>query len=321
MLESTKVAEKQVVRSAVSRRRNVGVIRFGSKRGTPKRARIAGDALMAAASDRNAGTLRRGIAVIETLSSSDCVGRGGYTMTEIAEAIDADKSQTTRVLQVLAEYGYVVRDASSRRFTLGWRLYARAVRAVDRKFIEVAAAKLGRLVTRFSEPTHLAVLHGPNVFTVWAEKPQRDLQPVVAIGRTRAASYSATGRCLLVDHDLDALRERFGDAPLPQPTPTAPGSVDELYERLRAVVGQGYAIVEGESEPHLVSIAAPVRNALDTVQYAIGMAGPDFRIDQDRAACIEGVVAAAKLMEAYLSGDDAALTSSKEIRDFEVLTD
>ena len=74
-------------------------------------------------------------------------------------------------------------------------------------------------------------------------------------------------------------------------TLAAPGA---LLEELGRVRDQGWAEIDGESEPGLASVAVPVRDAGGELVGMIGYSGPSERLD--RAALVAPLRAAASAL-------------------------
>lgn len=223
--------------------------------------------------------LRRGLAVLQALGSEQAVRQGGLGVVRVAELVGEDKSQVSRTLATLAEEGYVERSADTRSYRLGWRLYALAGQAGDRRLLAAAAPTLERLVAELGETAHLSVLRGPEVLTVLSRSPQRAVQAVGWVGRVTPASSTSAGRVLLFDHSEAELDALFGGGALERPTSRAPGDTAELARRVAADAGRGWAVVDGELEPGLTGVAAPVRDPRGRIVAALNVSGPTFRLE------------------------------------------
>ncbi|MBA3366523.1 MAG: helix-turn-helix domain-containing protein, partial [Actinobacteria bacterium] len=69
-----------------------------------------------------ATSLRRGLAILFALEG-EASQNGGLGVTRIAELVGREKSQISRSLKILAQYGLVERDAETRGYRLGPRLF------------------------------------------------------------------------------------------------------------------------------------------------------------------------------------------------------
>ena len=84
-------------------------------------------------------SIRRGVEVLLSLSSDESLDMGGLGVTRISELLGREKSQVSRALKALNEYGLVERTKDN-GYRLGWRLYALAQLAGERRLLETADA-------------------------------------------------------------------------------------------------------------------------------------------------------------------------------------
>lgn len=240
-----------------------------------------------------AGSLGRTLALLEALGSDEVVAAGGYGVGELASIIGRDKSQVSRMLATLAATGFAERDPASRRYRLGWRVFALAARSGDQRLLSASGTVLDRLVRETGESSHLSVLDGDSVLTLLTKAPARALHAVTWVGRMVPARATSSGRALLFDHDREALASVLGERPWQTPTPKAPGDVDELFQRVQEARACGYALVDEELEPGLVAVAAPIRDGAGRIVAALNISAPKFRLGTRLSATGETVAAAA----------------------------
>ena len=144
----------------------------------------------------------------------------GLGVTQIAELLGREKSQVSRALKALSEYGLVERNEDS-SYRLGWRLYALAQLAGERRLLEAATPMMRRLAHRLGERVHLSVLQGTETLTVLSESPgphRRDGRAGPAA--SRPAYCTSAGRALLLDwerrRDRGGVRRRRVRRPRPR---------------------------------------------------------------------------------------------------------
>jgi IclR family transcriptional regulator, KDG regulon repressor len=100
--------------------------------------------------------------VLRSLSGDEALGAGGLGVTPISELLGREGSQVSRAPKALADYGLVERNTDS-AYRLGWKLYAIAKLAGDRRLLEAAAPRLHDLALALGERAHLSVLQGNEV--------------------------------------------------------------------------------------------------------------------------------------------------------------
>ncbi len=222
-------------------------------------------------------SMRRGIEALLALASDEALETRGLGVTQVSELLGREKSQISRTLQILAEYGLVDRDPDTLAYRLGWRIWSLAQLAGERRLSDAARPILVQLAESLGERVHLSVLQGSQVLTILSEGPARTIQTVGWVGRVVPAYCTSSGRALLFDHNRDDLGWLFRGIPFEPHGPNTVASVDELFDKIQAERGQGYAIVDEEFEPGLVAVAVPVRDARRRIIAAVNASAPKFR--------------------------------------------
>jgi IclR family transcriptional regulator, KDG regulon repressor len=253
-------------------------------------------------------SLRRGIAVLFALERDAVDGRGGLGVTQVAERIGRDKSQASRTLKILAEYGLVERDPETRAYRLSSRLFTLAGRAGDQHLLAESRPVLRAAVERLGERAHLSVLQGSDVLTLLSESPPHAVQAAGWVGRTVPVYCTAAGRALVFDHDRPALDALLGGVRFDLGGPNAPHDIAELARRLARERARGYASATDELEEGLVAVAAPVRDFRGSIVAALNVSAPKFRFGRRLAEAGAAVAEAAAALSARLGADvhDAA---------------
>src|SRR5215475_10126052 len=82
----------------------------------------------------------------------------GVSITELAAALEVDKSSASRLVKTLVSYGFVQQKIGSRRYILGQRLYKMSWQLLNRMPVrEKAKPYLYRLMQATGECSHTAV--------------------------------------------------------------------------------------------------------------------------------------------------------------------
>jgi DNA-binding IclR family transcriptional regulator len=223
--------------------------------------------------DRDTG-LRRGLDILTCLAGAEAQRSGGLGVTRVAELLGQDKSQISRSLKVLAEYGMIERDARTRAFRLGWQLYAMAGLSGDRRLLSVAEPILKGLLVEIEESVYLAVVGGPNALTVLSYESSHAVQ---ARSSDWPLHATAVGQVLLTSFTEIDLRRRYSGRDFRFLEQKGSAATELLLERVAQVREQGYAIVVDEFEIGLTAVGAPVSDGDGQVLAAVGVSGPSFR--------------------------------------------
>jgi IclR family transcriptional regulator, KDG regulon repressor len=240
----------------------------------------------------NPGTaaLVRGLAVICALAD-DPSARDGLGVVALAELVGGDKSQLSRTLQTLEEHGFVVRDADTLAYRLGWRLFAVAARVGETQLLAAAPPVLRGLVRELGESVHLSVRQGDQVLTLLSESPAATLHAPGRVGSLTPLASTSAGRVLAFDLDPEELKEL---------------GLAEYAAAIASARALGYAIVREEFEPGLVAAAAPIRDGAGRVVAALNVSAPRFRFDDRLDEAASRVLEAAGILSAAIGGRGAA---------------
>jgi DNA-binding IclR family transcriptional regulator len=230
---------------------------------------------------RSAG-LRRDVDLLSALAEPEALA-AGLGVSRLAALTGRETSQVSRALAALEDEGLVERDDRSRRYALGWRLYALAAGTAESRLVRSAGPALVALAARTGENAHLCRLHGLRVATL--------LTAAAGGGAPRArfdvddipAATTSTGRVLLAERDGAAARAVGADPQV-----------------LAAVREAGHAGVDGEFDPTLAGAAAPVRGFHGGTVAALTVSGPADRLRPHLATLAAATAAAASELSAVL---------------------
>jgi DNA-binding IclR family transcriptional regulator len=251
-------------------------------------------------------SIRRGVETLLSLSSEQAIAEGGLGVTKIAELLGREKSQVSRALSTLAEYGLVDRDPDTLAYRLGWRIFAMANLAGERRLLDYAQPQLSRLVSEFGERAYLSVLQGSDTITILSHQAPRAVQAVGWVGRTTPAYCTSVGKALLFDHSRAELKLVFEGVEFePLAVNTARG-LDDLEAMIVAARANGYATADEEMEPGLVSVAAPIRDPQGRIVAALNVSAPKYRLAAGFDRLGAALVTAAGELGAALAGERPA---------------
>ncbi len=250
-------------------------------------------------------SIRRGIETFLAVATEEAAASGGLSVTAIAELLGREKSQVSRALAALADYGLLDRDPDTNAYRLGWRIYAIANLGGEARLIGLAEPRLAELVARFGESAYLSVRRGTGTITVAGHQSPRSVQAVSWIGRTTPAYCTSVGKALLLDHTKADLALLFEGMTFERAGPNTARDVAELSRMVEEARRQEFATADEEMEAGLVAVAAPVRNARGRIIAALNVSGPKYRLAPRLDEVSAVLVAAANALAAEFSGAPA----------------
>ncbi|TWH00851.1 IclR family transcriptional regulator [Nocardioides sp. J9] len=177
------------------------------------------------------------------------------TLSELARASGLPKSTVHRLLARLVELGAVEHHRSGYKIGLGLLQLGAGTPAGYMR--DLGMPHLSQLHRWSGATVHFAVLRQFDV--VYLEKLNAPGSPagITSVGGRLPANCTAIGKALLAHENFDDLGA-FLPQPLPRMTARSVTDVDELIDELRRVRVTGIAREEGEAQPGLSCVAAPV---------------------------------------------------------------
>lgn len=242
-------------------------------------------------------SLARGLAVIRAFDAE----HAELTLSDVARRADMTRAAARRFLLTLQTLGYVASDDRSFRLTprvleLGFSYLS------SLSLPEIVQPHLESLSREVGESVSAAVLDGTDIVYV-ARVPTRRIMSVrITIGTRFPAYATSMGRVLLAGlrpSDADAALTASDLRPLTERTLAGP---EVLREELAAVRAQGWALVDGELEPGLRSVAVPLHGRDGRVVAAVNVSTSATRdsVEHVRDAYLPALRAAAAAIDAEL---------------------
>ncbi|MDP8969974.1 MAG: IclR family transcriptional regulator [Actinomycetota bacterium] len=213
-------------------------------------------------------TLARGLAVLRSLGMT----ADGATVAELSNATNLDRAVLYRLLETLAEGGFVVRDSETRRFHLGVALVelgARASRGLEVR--RLALPGMRALMDHIREAVCLAVRDRQDVVVVdRVEPPGLFVRVGYHVGFRHPLTVGAHGRALLAFFDADdrnAVAERH----------------PSLAGELEASRARGFAVSADELERGAAGVASPILDRTGRPIASVGIVAPSPRLPDPTA--------------------------------------
>jgi IclR family pca regulon transcriptional regulator len=210
-------------------------------------------------------SLARGLTVITSFGE----GRAELTLTEVAQATGLARATARRALITLEHLGYV--ESYDRAFRLTPRVLGLGFPPLSMLPLpRIAAPHLAELSARVHDSASLAILTGGGDEVQYTARvaTSRIMSVNITLGTRLPAYATSLGRVMLADLLPEvSLPER-----LVRLTPHTVTDRRELSAVLERVRDAGYALVDGELEEGLRSIAVPVRERGGRVVAAVNVA-------------------------------------------------
>ena len=218
-----------------------------------------------------------------------------WGVCEIARTLALPKSSVSALVCTLAEDG-LLRRMPSGRYRLGWNILSLSQALIETtEFRTEAHTTMQRLVARFGETVHLAVLEqGQVVYIDKLQGTRAVLVSITGIGVRLPAHCSAVGKCILAHLPQEKVLALLQSQGMPALTPNTITDIDKLLAELEQVRTQNYAYDQEEAVVDLCCVAAPIRDYTGEVIAAMSLSVPAYRFYSNRDQYRMAIVAATR---------------------------
>ncbi|WP_246096460.1 IclR family transcriptional regulator [Paenibacillus sinopodophylli] len=215
-------------------------------------------------------TLSRALDILFALAEAD----GTLTVSDIAQKVSIPESSTYRFLQTLEQNGIVERRGKG-QIGLGMRILdlARSLsEQVHRELVPLALPVMEELTKETNETSLLFIRSGTNAISIQTIRSKALIQYSAENGRILPLYLGASGKAILAYES-----EKIVHNVLDKWSPDL--SKDLLLSELSSIREQGYALTQGEIDPDVFAVGAPVFDSRGALVASLSIAGPKYRFD------------------------------------------
>jgi len=242
-----------------------------------------------------------------------------WSLADLSRKLNMAKPTVHHIMATLVEGGWVEKDAETKKFRLGLRLWQKGRLAIQQLGVrDVARPLVEALAEQCGETVRLGMLDSIDPrWLLYIDRVESHQHAVRAHmdDLTRAPSYCvATGKALLA-HNPEAAKRVIAQ-PLRTYTSHTLTQNAALLKDLALTRQRGYSVNHREFREDVVGVAAPIFNHEGRVVAAIGVSGPAFRLGPAVARRIGPIVLASageiskRMGYVQLGGDSNGTTAA-----------
>jgi DNA-binding IclR family transcriptional regulator len=249
-------------------------------------------------------SLERGLDILEMIEAAGAE----LGVRELARRADLSPTIVQRLISSLALRGYVEKNSETSRYRLGHRslsLGASSERAFD--YAVTARRELEQLAREYHLNGFVSVLRGGRAIYVLAVQAEGPVAIKVSPGSEMPLHSTSAGKVLLAALPDGEARKLLGSRKLAAITPHTITDPAVLLAALPRVRRQGFATVNEENIPGVLSVGAPIRDRAGTVVAALSVAFPKYLDSGLTLASVEPLVAGAALRVSRTLGMPSAM--------------
>jgi IclR family acetate operon transcriptional repressor len=198
------------------------------------------------------------------------------SVTEICARTGMQKSQVSKILQVLREHGLLQQSRETRRYSVGLRAFSIGSSFVNNHMLShVGLPVLRQLADAHGHSTTLSILGDDRAVHLLAVEGPHFVDARWRVGRTINYHVAASARVLLAwvaAERVDAILARFG---LPRMTERTITDPDKFKARLGRIRRQGFDVSRSEGIVGLGALAVPVFGPAQGAIASLGILFPE----------------------------------------------
>lgn len=228
----------------------------------------------------------------------------GYTLSKLAELMEAPKGSIFPMLQTLKEYHFLIFDERTGIYQIGPMAFQVGMSFINQddslKFVD---EKLTQIVDQCLETVHFAILDNGNVVYLLKKDSPQAIRMISSVGKTLPAYGTGIGKALLMDYSLEELKKIYPGG-LTKLTYNTIVDFDKLYEELKSFRIDDVAYEYEESNKDVQCVAVAVRKESKIIA-SVSVAIPIFRCDDKKIEKIRMILLETKkeLEEYFAQGN------------------
>jgi DNA-binding IclR family transcriptional regulator len=244
-------------------------------------------------------TALKALKVLEIIATSPVE----LTLLETAALLKSDKITTYRMLLTLQEAGLVIKNKSTKRYRLSYKLVSLCRNLLaENEVTDLILRTLRDLSRETQETLHYSVLDGYEAVLIHRVKGSQLVCVDFQIGDRAPLHCTSIGKVLLAYQEPRFLNAFIASGLTPMASATIVDPV-KLRTELAGVKRSGYAIDDHEFADNMRCIAVPVIENGGLVRSGISISGPDSRFTLEKLLELkEPLLAASAALSRQLGG-------------------
>jgi DNA-binding IclR family transcriptional regulator len=235
------------------------------------------------ATNRTIQSVDRALGLLALLDAQD----EGLLLNDFARATGLHKSTVYRLLSSLQGFGLVERDGSTGRYQLGLGLVALSGGVLGRtEVLRIADPHLRHLADQTQETVNLGVRHRNDILNIEQIPGPNLLRSFDWLGKRTPLHLGAAAKALLANLTNEEIAAYVAAS---EESPTAPDP-RRLWEEVAVIRRRGVAINDGELDPNVFAIGAPLFAAAGTACASLSVAGERHEFNEGRIHQITSLV-------------------------------
>lgn len=186
------------------------------------------------------------------------LGERQMSLSQLCEATGYHKSTVHRLVQTLCAYNFVQKEQNG-TYSIGLKVVELSSMQLNKLELKTEAAPYLRQLALFmGYAVHLGIRDDAEVVYIDKIEPINTLRMFSEIGKRVPLYSTSLGKCLLLSHTDDEIIRLFEAVQMEQRTDKTIATIKGLLSDVAQARQDGYAFDEGENEPGIYCVGAPI---------------------------------------------------------------
>ena len=182
-------------------------------------------------------------------------------LQEIYTYLGITKSTAHRMLSILSNHHLVIKNAETKKYSLGIGFVQIAISVLENLDIrKIAGTYLNEINEETCETVHLAQLIDDQVVYIDKRESTHMIRMYSHIGKNAPIHCTGVGKAIMAFQEKQILERILAKSELERYTDNTITTEKMLLQELREIRKNGYALDREEHEEHIICIAAPIRD-------------------------------------------------------------
>ena len=237
------------------------------------------------------------------------------TIQQISGATGLSPSTIHRVLQELLKCGFVEKDTQNKLYRIGFEMMSFVMQMemkTSNYLVELSKSEMKHLNDLTSETIHLITRHDDMGVYIAKMECKNQIGLRSTVGWEVPLYCTSGGKILLAYQPENWLEKYFSTTTFKRYTDNTLITEDALRQEIALIKKQGFALDNGEHNPDVICVAAPIFYSSQKVIASISIAAPKYRVSLEKArGFFEDLVRSAAKISALLCQDTENIINNK----------
>jgi len=196
----------------------------------------------------------------------------GMSVSELAETLEIPISSTHRVLRSLLDNHFVVQNPETRQYSLSYKIFTLCSNMKAHNTLVVQARPyMKELAQELQKNVVLCVMSGDKIINLDCIENSEASIYMVKIGKELPLYSTSAGRVFAAYMKEERARKILENTVRTPNTPHTKTDIEELFQELRKIRKQGYAVIDEELQMGIQGVSCPITDCNGTVSAALAV--------------------------------------------------